>query len=186
MAQTKQETLLFTRKSEFFEAFKVMYGIFRRDLAYKNEPELFRATVDIYYRRSFSLPTEKIKDFMGRFTEEFPSPAQWDAALANYLPQKEEELPPPTKKDQAFGNAICRAIFIPHRAAKYGGDENYDIHVGRALLMKSLHENFKKQLPGHWRKILDSASPVILETTDKITKKYIESEKNKKVEFKRL
>jgi hypothetical protein len=103
-------------------------------------------------------------------------------------PQRTDQLRLPTKEEQSYASGICRAIFIPNKIKKPKGNEGFNVSIGRALLMKRLHDKFKKSLDPYWQNVLDNADPDTLSETDRFLNNYFESEKKRKekAEFERL
>jgi len=189
--QSSKPSLEEERWNRFLEEYKVCYMAHRGTFDMEREPDLFGCLAENYYRMAKPIPTNNFREFFNIFKTDWPSPHEWESAVFEYMNKirpPEKELPPPTKQEQSFATSICRAIFLPNKAAKFKEDDNFDIHLGRALLMKILHDKFKKPFPNYWKNILDAAKPLTVEVTDRILKEYLEHEKRRKEneEFKQI
>ena len=179
MAQTKQKKPSSQdRKTKFYEAFEVLYALYKGTYDIKHEPELFSAMVDVYYRLSFSIDTQDFEAFMRRFKAELPSPFQWENEMVGYLrdkhPERIEDKPrkPLTESEQGFMDEMVRAMFIPRYAAKLYKSEGVDLSLANGLMLKIVYDKYKRPFDPYWQNIINKANSETLKVTQEFVDKY--------------
>lgn len=178
MAETKQKKpSLQDRKTKFYEAFKVLYALYKGTYDIKHDPELFSAMVDVYYRLSFSIETRDFEEFMRRFRTELPSPFQWETEMVGYLRDKhperqEKKREPLTDKERGFVTEMCGAMSIPHRAMKLYPCDGVNESLAKGLMLKIVFDKYKKPFASYWQDIISKAKPETLKVTQEFVDKY--------------
>jgi hypothetical protein len=142
------------RKKAFDRHFKALWITFRSGSDINSEA--FKMAEANYYRLS-RIEAKDFEAFFSRFTDSFPSPADFQRTMSEFISAK-YPTPRPEPTNQEFTPAGRTLVRIMTR--RYPPLEGYrpDLNVLRAILFDIAFRKINQPLDDFWRRKLESAS----------------------------